>query len=58
VSAEDTKDGMKKDIQLQITDLCVEAAGAEENGSEVEQKQVKQEIRPDAFYVASPEYRG
>lgn len=57
VSAEDTKDGMKKDVQLQITDLCIEAAGPE-NGSEVKQEQVKQEIRPDAFYAASPEYRG
>jgi hypothetical protein len=54
VSAHDSKDGMRKSIELQITDLCLEPRKEEAK----EQEQAASSVSPDAFYAASPEFRG
>jgi hypothetical protein len=54
VSASDSKEGMRKNIELQITDLCLEPRKEEA----AEQEAPASSVSPDAFYAASPEFTG
>lgn len=54
VSANESKQGMQKSIELQITDMCLEPRAEEAT----EQDKPASSISPDAFYAASPEFTG
>lgn len=54
VSANESKEGMQKSIELQITDMCLEPREEEV----AEEEKPASSISPDAFYAASPEFTG
>ena len=54
VSANESKEGMQKSIEIQITDLCLDPRKEEV----AEQDKPASSVSPDAFYAASPEFTG
>lgn len=59
VSAHESKEGPRRTLDLQITELCLEPySEAEKKEEKSEEMQQDKGVSPDAFYAAGPEIRG